>query len=170
MDEMTTQPVDEEPVEPVEAADPEPTDQGPAADADQADDPGDGHEAARWRKKLRAAEAERDTLRGRLDDMLAGEVARLAERSGVRHAGLDHGHGLAHGSDLLALTPGLTVSALLTETGQVDEAKVEAAVADLLTRRPDLAERWTTGSANGGVRPMSPDGAMPSWGSLLRGA
>lgn len=175
--EPADEPVEPEQVEPAEAAEPaddaDPGDEhGDEAEPGQDDaDPDDDdtpavarlrREAARWRRHAREAEADRDALRGRLDELLAAEVERVAERRPAR------GPRLAHGSDLLALTPGATVAGFLTEDGQVDAEKVATAVADLLTRRPDLAERMVTGSANGGAAPHTPRPRTP--GDILGGA
>lgn len=85
-------------------------------------------EAAKYRRQLREAEAERDTLAGRLAAQQRAEVDRLAEAAGIRPAAL--------------WATGIDLPDVLTADGAVDAAQVaeriEAATADLgLQRRVD---------------------------------
>jgi hypothetical protein len=93
---------------------------GPEAsevDEDQDDDAGDGsgREAAKYRRKLRAAETERDRLSEQVASLQRSEVERLATADGLRPAAL-----WASGPEL---------AYLLADNGTVDAAKVSAAVA-----------------------------------------
>lgn len=108
----------------------------------------------RYRLKLRAAEAERDSLRERLEGLQRREVERLASD-------------LAQPGDLFELG-GVSLSDLLTEAGDVDSAAVAEAVAALIESRPLLAKNprmpaydITQGLGNGGSR-------LPAdWASFL---
>ena len=88
-------------------------------DQDDADDDGrgdgPGREAAKYRRRLRAAEAERDRLSEQVGALQRAEVERLATADDLRPAAL-----WASGAEL---------ADLLTADGTVDEAKVSAAVA-----------------------------------------
>lgn len=91
-------------------------DQDDAHDAgDQDDDAGDGsgREAAKYRRRLRAAEAERDALKGTVEAMQRAEVERLATADGLKPA---------------ALWAGAELAGLLGDDGTVDGAKVAAAI------------------------------------------
>ena len=71
-------------------------------------------EAARYRRQLREAEAERDQLRTQLDAVRRAEVDRLIAAQGVQPAAV-----WAHGA---------TLEALLRDDGTVDPQRVDAAV------------------------------------------
>lgn len=88
--------------------------QEPAADQ-QEEEEGDGgnQEAARYRRRLRETEAERDQLADRLEAMQRAEVERLAGTAQVKPAAL--------------WASGAQLADLLTETGTVDPAKVATA-------------------------------------------
>src|SRR4051794_9932789 len=77
-------------------------------------------EAAKYRKRLREAEGERDHLSTQLDAMRGREAERLAGEAG-----------LADPADLWR--DGLDLDVLLGEDGTVDPAKVAAAGEDLLS-------------------------------------
>lgn len=97
------------------------TAEAPAGDdtEDQADDAsagdGPGREAARYRRRLRDAEAERDTLKATVESLQRAEVDRLATDAGLRPAAL-----WANGAE---------VGELLNDDGTVDQVKVAAAIA-----------------------------------------
>lgn len=80
-------------------------------------------EAAKWRTRLREAEAERDTLAQRLQRLQRAEVTRLATGPGKLHDGSDLATDLAD---------------LVDDEGDVDPAKVSAAVAALVEQKPHL--------------------------------
>lgn len=72
-------------------------------------------EAAKWRRQLREAEAERDGLRTRVEAMQRSEVERLAA-------------GRLSKPESLWKAEGVTLADLLGEDGNVDPEKVEEAV------------------------------------------
>lgn len=88
---------------------------GSEADEDQ-DDAGDGQgwEAAKYRRRLRDAEAERDQLAQRVESMQRAEVERLATAADLRPAAL--------------WASGLELADLLSDDGTVDAAKVSTAI------------------------------------------
>lgn len=113
---------------------PETTDQATESTGDQ----GAGREAAKYRRALRAAEAERDALARRIEMMQRTEVERLAGSE----------HRLTEPSALWAT--GTALADLLGEDGQVDPAKVKTAAESAATtlglaRRPDGAYVPTEG-------------------------
>lgn len=89
-------------------------DQDDAIDGDGAGD-GPGREAAKYRRRLRDVEAERDTLKAAVAALQRAEVDRLATADDLRPAAL-----WASGPEL---------ADLLTDDGTVDAAKVSAAIA-----------------------------------------
>ena len=125
---------------------------GPEA-ADGHDD-GPGREAAKYRLRLREAEAERDALAGRLEAAQRREAERLAAD-------------LSQPGDLWLLG-GVTLADLLTDDGEVDPAKVQAATAAVLDARPGL-RRSKFPPVLLGRDPNPPLPAGPSWGDLLGG-
>jgi hypothetical protein len=82
---------------------------------DQDDHAGPGREAARYRRRLREAEAERDTLKATVESLQRAEVERQATADGLRPAALWAG--------------GAELAGLLGDDGAVDGSKVSAAVA-----------------------------------------
>lgn len=84
------------------------------------DDPREGREAARYRRRLRETEAERDTLAARVEALQRAAVER--EASGA----------LARPEALWAA--GVDLAGLLTDEGTVDAAKVAQAVEDARDR------------------------------------
>lgn len=84
-------------------------------------------EAAKYRTKLRSAEAERDALTGQLDVLRRAEAERLAETAA---------RALHRGDDLW--TAGTEVADLLGEDGRVDPERVAEAVASVAEQRPHL--------------------------------
>src|SRR5690606_16873784 len=105
-----------------DAAAPEPTEAAPEPPSttlestEAAPEPGDkaAREAAKYRRRLREVEAERDRLAGQVEALQRGEIARLAyENYNVK------------GEALWAA--GYTVADLVDEGGRPDEAKVREA-------------------------------------------
>lgn len=91
-------------------------DGGAEVDEDQDDDAGDGkggREAARYRRRLREAEAQRDQLAATVEALQRAAVERLAQADGLEPA---------------ALWAGTELAGLLTDDGTVDAAKVSEAV------------------------------------------
>ena len=86
------------------------------AEVDEDQDAGDGkggREAAKYRRRLREAEAQRDQLAGQVEAMQRAEVERLAEADGLKPA---------------ALWAGAELAGLLADDGTVDGARVSAAI------------------------------------------
>lgn len=117
-------------------------------------------EAARYRRRLRDVEAERDGLLAQLEAMRRAEVGRLVTEQRVwqmKPAAL-----WAAGTDL---------AALLTEDGAVDPVKVAAAIAvageTLGAARVPVAPS-AYGQGNIG-KPITSGDSNPSWGQVLRG-
>jgi hypothetical protein len=123
-------------------------------DAPKADEAGPNAEAARYRTRLREAEAERDSIAGRLTGYQRAEAERLASA------------GLSRASDLWL--DGLDVAELLDDGGQVDADKVGRAVAAVLDGRPQLAavvKRPRPDMSQGVHAPAADSG----WQSVLKG-
>lgn len=157
--EPTTTPPDTAVVDPT-APPSEDTSGDPSTDRGRA-----GREAANYRTRLRETEAERDTLRSEVDTYRAREVTRLAKDSG-----------LIEPEDLLNQVS----LADLVDGGAVDPERVQSAIAELRTTRPqwfsDYAEhtRPPTNRPIEGLRPgATPRGQInetTTWGSLIRDA
>lgn len=147
-----------EPTDPQD--DPPPSDDtpDPAPDADPApDEPEQGnHEAAKWRHKLRAAEAERDTLAERLTAMQRAEAERLA------------GAQLSAADDLWRLGD-VDVTALLDDDGHLDPERVTATVAAVLKSRPQLAKDWRPGPKPDPSQGSGRGDGGASWQTVLGG-
>lgn len=111
-----------------ETTDPDTT----AAPAPTDDDtgPGANREAARYRRELRAAETERDALRGQLETMRRAEVARIAT------TGDTDAPKLIDPTDLFA--PDHDLAELLDDDGHVDPERVRAVIVERTERRPHL--------------------------------
>lgn len=118
----------------------------------------ENNEAARYRRRLREVEAERNALTERLGATQRGQVDRLVEQAGIRPAAL--------------WASGARLDALLAEDGAVDAAKVTeaitAAVEQLGIQRPSGQSRKPKENLRGGSDPKY--GAGPGWAELLRGA
>lgn len=116
-----------------------------------------GAEAARYRVRAKQAEQDRDVLAARVARLQTSEVARLASAR------------MADADDLRV--HGVQVVDLLDDDGEVDEAKVEAAVDALLTKRPRLAADYEPehDTLDGGARRTTSSGGA-SWGGVLAGA
>ncbi len=114
-------------------------------------------EAAKYRTRLRAVEAERDALTQRLARMQQVEVDRLVASR------------MADPEDLRVLGK-IEIADLLDDEGEVDPDKVEQAVSDLLERKPRLAKDYEPNAAgfDGGAR-QSVSASLPTWGSVLGG-
>ena len=91
-----------------------------STDADDADEGRTGAEAAKYRRRLRETEAERDALAARVEALQRAEVERVAADTLARPEAL-----WAAGTDL---------AALLTEDGAVDPEAVAQAVTDARDR------------------------------------
>ncbi len=110
-------------------------------------------EAARYRTRLRETEVERDSIAERLTGYQRREAERIAEGTLSRPADL--------------WLDGTEVGELLNDEHQVDPEKVTAAVASVLTDRPQLEAgrvRPRPDRAQGGTVPKQ----APGWGDVLR--
>lgn len=95
-------------------------------------------EAAKYRTRLREAEAERDAVRGELETA-AATVERL-QRALVERDAAEH---LRDPADLWRYAEDASVADLLTEDGTPDPEKVSAVVSDILAERRHLARPRT---------------------------
>ncbi|WP_432510654.1 hypothetical protein [Kineococcus sp. SYSU DK001] len=157
----TTAPQDTEPgvtqnvPEPAPSTDPEPQHE-PREDEQR--EAGPNGEAAKYRRALRAVEAERDGLREQLTAARRREVDRLAELL------------LAQVDDLFTIG-GVQLDDLVDVDGQIDEQAVLAAATALLDTRPGLGrvERRTSPPNHGaGYRPPARS-SEPTWGEAFNG-
>jgi hypothetical protein len=114
---------------------------------------GPGREAAKYRRQLRDTEAKAATLSNRLEAMQRREVERLAAAD------------LAAPADLWLA--GLELADLLTDDGDVDEAKVREAAARVLMDRPTWKRPEPPPAFDGGVRQSAPTQA--GWQDVLLG-
>ena len=129
----------------------EPNDQGdqqapPPPDQTAGEDAPDekpGAEAAKYRRRLRDTERERDTLSARVEAMQKREVERLVATD------------LATPGDLWLTDASLPE--MLDESGDIDPAKVTQAVAGILESRPGW-RRTTPSSFDGGARTSASTG------------
>lgn len=141
----------------------EPTDaddSAAAAETTEAAEAKASKEAARYRRRLREAEGERDTLAERLAALQRTE----AERIGAEH--------LADAADLWR--DGTDIAALLDDDGHLDPAKVAEAAARVAAahphwRRPKPTAQIRRGGLNSGATSPT-DQLKPTWASVLRGA
>lgn len=110
-------------------------------------------EAAKYRRRLREAETERDTLAGRVETLQRREVERHAADR------------LAQPSDLFTVA-GVALPELLDDAGDVDPGKVDEAVQTLLSDRPGLSRHVRTLDLGQGRR--GDPTPTTSWGDVLR--
>lgn len=131
------------------------TEQGDAQEVEDATgDDRPGAEAARYRRRLRETETERDGISERLTGYQRREAERLAAATLSRPADL--------------WLDGAEVGDLLDDEGQLDPEKVAATVAGVLTDRPQLEAgrvRPRPDHAQGGTGAATAHG----WGDVLRG-
>jgi len=125
----------------------------PDSSADEADS--GNSEAARWRRRLRETEAERDDLRERVKQAQSRDAERIAAAAGLRRGG-----------DLW-LVGGAELPALVGTDGEPDQQKVRALVAAILTERPELRVPVGPPSHGSGDRGPGPRSAGPSWADVL---
>lgn len=122
----------------------EPGEDAATEDSPPGDDPPDAstnREAARYRRRLRDVEGERDAL--------AGQLAALRRQVAEHHA-----TGLARPSDLWLA--GTDVSDLLDDQGAVDPAKVAAAVNTVRREHPHWGKTADLGQGARGVPAHQP--------------
>jgi len=113
-----------------------------------------GAEAAKYRRRLRETEAERDSLSTALDTYRRRDAEQAAEAAG-----------LARGGDLF--DAGNQLADLLADDGTVDVEKVTAAAVEVLAQRPHWGA--STPSLDLGPRGRAEAGG-PSWGDVLKAA
>lgn len=111
-------------------------------------------EAAKYRRQLRDAEAERDRLAETVTRYQRAEAEQYAEAAGM-----------VRGADLFDL--GADLASMLAEDGTVDAEKVAATAAALLADRPHWRRPPTDFDLGPRSRPPAPG---PSWGDVLRRA
>lgn len=124
---------------------------------DQPDTADGDKEAARYRRRLRDTETERDTLASRVETLQRAEAERLA------------GQHLANGADLW-LT-GTQLADLLDDNGNLDPAKITTTAQNLGNDRPHW-RRTAAAAANAGevtARGKIDGGPNRSWSEVLRG-
>lgn len=121
---------------------------------DPDDTGGNNSEAAKYRRRLRDTEAQRDTLATRVETYQRREIEALADGK------------LAVPSDLFSIAQ-LSLEDAYDENGELQADVVQAAIDELLLHRPGLAvpanrREW----GQGGTRPpIAGDG--PSWSDVL---
>lgn len=140
--------------EPPEAGDrTEPTTDAATADDTVSDDnEGAGREAAKYRRRLREAEADRDRLAERVAGFQRAEVERLASSA------------LAAPGDLWMA--GAELGALVDDDGNVDAGKVTALVEGVVAERPHW--RRSQGEVGAGARESVKVGPAPVLTDLIR--
>ncbi len=130
-----------------------PRDASPEETADETtsdESEGNDREAARYRRRLRETETERDALTARVEKYQRGEAERIAAES------------LAAPADLWLFTD---VAAVLNDDGDVDAVKVREIGRTVASDRPGLARSGV--SFDGGTRTSVPSGQ--GWAELLGG-
>ncbi len=110
-------------------------------------------EAARYRRQLRDTEAKAAALSERVEAMQRREVERLAASEMTTPADL--------------WLTGTELAGLLDDDGDVDAAKVKAAVGTVLEERPGW-RLTSVPSFDGGIRTPAPTGGA-DWQAVLRG-
>lgn len=113
---------------------------------DQADPepPTGDNEAAKYRRRLREVEAERDQLKGTLDTMMRGQIeAVLVDK-------------LHRPADFFEVGETVELADLLTDDGQVDTAKVDERLKAIAAERPYLLNKQETSTS--GLPPRGPAG------------
>jgi hypothetical protein len=130
---------------------------GDTPDTNDQDDAGTGgKEAAKYRRRLREVEAERDGLTGRLTAFQRGMAEQMAENLGLKPK---------------ALWASADLADLLADDGAVDGVRVydaaQKAIAELGISRPKGTSRKPRENLQAGTNPES---SGPGWAELLRGA
>ena len=135
--------------EPDTTADSEPTkaDEPPADDATKKA----RREAAGYRERLRATEAERDTAKELVSNLRRQIIDGHSDQLGLKPAAL--------------WAAGFTIDDLTTEDGLIDAEKIAAAVNDA---RDILGIQRFHGGADGGKRGAAPAPPAASWGDMLK--
>ena len=131
-------------------------DQGEQAEQGEEQEPGGNNEAAKYRRRLRDAEAKTAALTERLERMQSREAEQYADR-------------LYQPADLHTFGPDITD--LLNEEGDVDPERVRQAVADIIAARPGLGKPpQQRGPSPSGAGAMGARvGGGKGWSDVLRG-
>jgi hypothetical protein len=143
------------PTETTEPAEDQREHETPDTGQDTADDGKVGAEAARYRRRLRDTETERDGLAERLSTYQRREAERLAAEHLVR-------------ADDVWLE-GADVAAVLGDDGEVDPAKVAAVAKTVLDGRPQLGTAYRVRPKPDNAQGSGPGKAGTSWGDVLKG-
>ena len=126
----------------------------PTPEGVETGEPSGNREAAKYRTRLREAEAQRDALAQRVERFQRNEIEHIARAH------------LASPADLLTLS-GNQLSDYLTESGDIDPEKINADAAVILAERPGLRKPVpATDPTQGHGSPAPRD--EPSWGALLQ--
>jgi len=114
-------------------------------------------EAAKYRRRLRETEADRDALAARVTAFQTREAGRLATGPGR----------LLDAEDLWRVTD---LPGLLGDDGEVDPQKVATSVAGLLEAKPHYAAPPVLGvDLDLGSRGMPPAAGTTTWGEVIAG-
>lgn len=139
-----------------EASDTRDPGEEPQGDDSAAQEPENGNrEAAKYRRRLRETEIERNALAAKVERYQRAKVLELAASS------------LSVPEDLLTLGPQL--SELLNDDDEVNETAVKAAVDDLVRARPGLAKPAPRWGGTGTSHPEAPPSSRTTWQSVLDG-
>ena len=115
-------------------------------------------DAAGYRRRLRYTEAERDSIAAEREALL--EKVTACQRADVEALAAQR---LTDGSDLWQT---VHLADVLNEAGDIDEAKVTTAAADLLTRKPHYAKPRVDNGLGYRSEPVRQAGG---WEDVLRG-
>ncbi|MGY3553394.1 hypothetical protein [Williamsia sp. R60] len=115
-----------------------------------------GNREARYRVERNDARAERDALAQRIERMQRAEVERVA------------GEHLSMAGDLFSLS-GNELADYLTESGDIDAAKVSADVAEILAERPGLRKPAPAFDPTQGHGGSPKPKTEPSLAAMIRG-
>ncbi len=116
-------------------------------------------DAKKYRRRAQEAEGERDTLRSQVEGL-------QQQLLGQYLAG--HTRKLQEGEDFLTAT-GLALADVLTEDGQVDQAKVDAALETLEAERPYLLQIQPKANVTFGQGQRERTSQGMTWAKALKG-
>lgn len=128
-------------------------------DSAPTDDATEGREAAKYRRKLRAAETELETVRAQVDALRRTEIGRVLkdERRPIKPEAI--------------FAAGIDMQEMLTEDGAIEPAAVLAAVdkAAAVLGIPARLPVAPPANDQGNVGSALPTSSTASWGDVLRG-
>lgn len=143
----------QEPQDPKIAPTPGMSDPEPPAGAGEP--PAGDNEAAKYRRRLREVEAERDALKGTLDTVRRGQIeAAIADK-------------LHRPADFFEVGEAVELADLMTEDGQVDTAKVDARLKAITGERPYLVKE-PVDTGNTGLPARGVPGADITWKAAIQ--